>query len=476
MKILFAASEASPFFVADGPGVMTGGLPPALRRRQAEIRAVLPLYEDLSGEWREKLVFITSFVVPVGWRSQYCGLFELTWQDMTWYFLDNEYYFKRAGLYGFYDDGERFAFFSRAVLETLFHVDFAPDIVHCNDWQTALVPVYLNLYYRNIEKFASIKTVFTIHDIRRQCTYGSETLEETLGIGRENMHILEYRGAVNLTKGAIEAADVISTVSPTYAREILDPVSSCGLDDFLQKKQGKLYGILNGIDISGYSPLTDPHIAANYGLDDFSEGKRACKEALREEFGLECDRAPLFAVASPFTEDRGLGLLLDAAEDLVGYGVQLVVMGYGGKEAEDFFSGLAHRRAGKAGTCIGFDRVLERQIYAGSDVFLLPSQMEPCGFEQMAALRYGAVPVARRTGGLRDTIRDNAEGTGNGFTFDAYTSRDMLGACLRAKDVYHREEAWTGLVRRAMRCDNSWSTSATRYIDMYQRTLCQLTY
>ena len=184
MKILFAASEASPFFVADGPGVMTGGLPPALRRRQAEIRAVLPLYEDLSGEWREKLVFITSFVVPVGWRSQYCGLFELTWQDMTWYFLDNEYYFKRAGLYGFYDDGERFAFFSRAVLETLFHVDFAPDIVHCNDWQTALVPVYLNLYYRNIEKFASIKTVFTIHDIRRQCTYGSETLEETLGSGR----------------------------------------------------------------------------------------------------------------------------------------------------------------------------------------------------------------------------------------------------------------------------------------------------
>jgi starch synthase len=285
------------------------------------------------------------------------------------------------------------------------------------------------------------------------------------------MHILEYGGAVNLTKGAIEAADAVSTVSPAYAREILTPAFSCGLDDFLQKKRSKIFGILNGINISAYNPLTDPYIAVDYGIDDCEAGKRTCKKALREEFGLEEDDSPLASFASPFTEDRGIGLLRDAARELLGCGIQLIVAGNGDSASEKFFGDLSLRSRGRVGTHIGFSNELERRIYAGSDIFLIPSQVEPCGFEQMAALRYGTVPVARKTGGLRDTVRDNADSLGNGFTFDDYGVRGMLVSCLRARNAYRQKEEWKGLVQRAMRCDNSWATSATKYIDMYHQVM-----
>ncbi|MDR1508333.1 MAG: glycogen synthase [Synergistaceae bacterium] len=470
MQILFAASEAHPFFVSDSDGVMTGGLPAALHRRGAAVSAVLPLYGDLSAEWRGKLKYITSFTVPVGWRNQYCGLFELNWRDMTWYFLDNEYYFKRLGLYGFYDDGERFAFFSRAILEMLFHTRLGPDILHCNGWQTALVPIYLNLFYRNIGKFARLKAIFTIHDIKRQYTAPTNILEGTFGIGREDMHVLEYGGVVNLTKGAIEASDLVSTLSPSYAGELLDPAYGCGLDDFLQKKQHKIHGILGGIDISDYNPLTDPYIPANYCVNNISEGKSACKKALREEFGLEEGPSPVIGMVSDFTEDKGLDLIMPVADEMIDLGVQLAIVGSGDGKYEKFFTELAIRRRGEAGAHIGDSEALARIIYAGSDIFLMPSRTEPCGFGQMAALRYGTVPVVRETGGLRDTVRENSDGRGNGFTFAAYDSRDMLSACLRARNLYYGGgDGWACMVLRAMRCDNGWAAAAQEYMDMYSR-------
>ncbi|MDR1021149.1 MAG: glycogen synthase [Synergistaceae bacterium] len=472
MEILFAASEARPFFVSDSDGVMTGGLPPALHRRGATVSAVLPLYLDLDADWRGKLKYVTSFTVPVGWRNQYCGLYELSWRGMTWYFLDNEYYFKRPGLYGFYDDGERFAFFSRAILEMPFHTGIAPDILHCNDWQTALAPIYLNMYYRDHEKFAELKAIFTIHDIRRQYTAPTNTLEEAFGIGRENMHVLEYGGAVNLTKGAIEASDLVSTLSPSYAGELLDPAYGCGMDDFLQKKRHKIRGILGGIDISEYNPMTDPQIPANYGISDSTEGKSACKKALRKKLGLKEDISPIIGMVTKFTPDRGIDLIMPVADELLDSGVQLAVMGSGDEKYEDFFTELVSRRDGAVGAYIGKSDELARVIFAGSDIFLMPSQTEPCGFGQMAALRYGTVPVVRETGGLRDTVWENSGETGNGFTFAAYDSREMLSACLRARDLYYDgKDGWAGMVRRAMRCDNGWSAAAEKYMDMYKRAM-----
>ncbi len=294
MKILFAASEAYPFFASGGLGDVAGSLPLALRRRRAGVRVILPLYGDMKAEWRQKLKYITNFTVPVGWRNQYCGLFGLSHAGVTFYFLDNEYYFKRAGLYGFYDDGERFAFFSRAILETLFYVNYRPDIIHCNDWQTALVPVYLNLYYRHLEPYAGIKTVFTIHNIQYQGQYGSEIMEETIGIGRRSAHVVEYDGVVNYMKGAIESADRVTTVSPTYAEEILDPWYGHGLDDFLRKKQYKLCGILNGIDTTVYDPAADANIAQNYSADTLAAGGHGKPPggAQGPGFGAPCGRQP----------------------------------------------------------------------------------------------------------------------------------------------------------------------------------------
>lgn len=467
MNILFASSEAYPFFVSGGLGDVAGSLPVALRRRKANVRVILPLYGDMQPEWRKKLKYITNFTVPVGWRNQYCGLFELTKQGVTYYFLDNEYYFKRKGLYGFFDDGERFAFFSRAILETLFHVDYQPDLIHCNDWQTALVPVYLNLYYRHLEKYTAIKTVFTIHNIQYQGKYGLEILEETIGIGRKDAHIVEYDGIVNYMKGAIECADRVSTVSPTYAVEILDPWYSHGLDDFLRKKQFKLCGILNGIDTEVYNPATDTAIAKNYTIEDFAVNKPLCKKQLLEEFNLPDNGQPLMGMVTRLVSHKGLDLVRHVADNIVTSGMQLVILGSGDFEYESFFQELAARHSQQFGVRIGFIPTLARQIYAGSDIFLMPSKSEPCGLAQMVALRYGTIPLVRETGGLRDTITDSGDGKGNGFTFSSYNAYDMQTACFRAKEGYAQTKGWNLLIERAMKCDNSWSASAKKYMDMF---------
>lgn len=467
MNVLFASSEAYPFFTSGGLGEVAGSLPIALRRRKTSIRVILPLYGELGEEWRKKLKYITNFTVPVGWRNQYCGLFELTRHGVTYYFLDNEYYFKRRGLYGFYDDGERFAFFSRAILETLFYIDFNPDIIHCHDWQTALVPVYLNLYYRHLEKYASIKSVFTIHNIQYQGKYGLELLEETIGIGRKDAHTVEYDGDVNYMKGAIECADKVTTVSPTYAREILDPWYSHGLDDFLRKKEYKLCGILNGIDVEVYNPETDPNIAKNYNTETFLEGKAACKKELREIFNLEERDSPIIGMVTRLVTHKGLDLVRHVIDNMISNDIQFVILGSGDRAFEGFFNELAVRRGSMFGVKIGFIPEIARKVYAGSDMFLMPSKSEPCGLAQMVALRYGTVPVVRQTGGLNDTIRDSGDGTGNGFTFVSYNAYDMQTACFRAKEGYLGKKGWNVLIERDMKCDFSWAASAREYIRMY---------
>ncbi len=471
MKILFVASEAYPFFSSGGLGDVAGSLPAALKQNKASIRVILPLYGDLSDEWRKKLRYITNFTVSVGWRSQYCGLFELSHNGVTYYFLDNEYYFKRRGLYGFYDDGERFAFFSRAVLEALFHTDFSPEIVHCHDWQTGLVPVYLNLYYRSLEKFSSIKAVFTIHNLQYQGHYGQEILEEALGIGRKDAHLLEYDHDVNFLKGALECADKITTVSPTYAKEILDPWFGHGMDFFLQKKAYKLCGILNGIDTEVYNPATDPSLAKNYDHESFLEGKAACKKDLRKEFGLSESNAPIIGMVSRLVDHKGFDLVCQVADNLVENGFQFVLLGSGEYEYEQFFEEFSQRHPKNVGVRIGFIPKLARKIYAGADIFLMPSKAEPCGLSQLVALRYGTVPVVRFTGGLHDTIHDSFEGDGNGFVFSGYNSHEMEEACLRAKEGFANTEGWKALVQRGMQCDYSWNRSAIEYLDMYKEVL-----
>ena len=468
MNVLFCASEATPFAKSGGLGDVAGALPKALVKDGVDCRVVLPLYGDL--KFRDELNYVTNFSVPVGWRSQYCGLFTAVRDGVTFYFLDNEYYFKRSGLYGFYDDGERFAFFSRACLEMLFYTDFVPDVINCNDWQTALTSVYLNLYYRHLDKFSRIKTVFTIHNIQYQGKYGLDILEDTCGIGNRDAHILEYDGCANFMKGAIETADKISTVSPTYAQEILDPWFSHGLDGLLRQKQYKLCGILNGIDVVVNDPATDPTLAANYDVNTVQDGKPICKKAMLEQFGMDQDGSPVMGMVTRLVGHKGLDLVRSVAEGLLQQGIQLVILGSGEHGYEAFFNDLAYRHPGRVGVYIGFNATLAQQIYAGSDIFLMPSKSEPCGLSQMVACRYGAVPVVRETGGLKDSIKDSGDGQGNGFTFANYSAHDLYQACWRAKEGYW-QEGWMTLVKRAMSCDFSWDVSAKSYAQMYEQVV-----
>ena len=428
MNVLFASSEAYPFFTSGKLGDMTGSLARALKRLSIDIRVILPLYKDMKSEWRKRLRYITNFTVPVGWRNQYCGLFELLINGVYYYFLDNEYYFKRSGFYGFYDDGERFAFFSRAILETIRHIDFTPQIIQCNDWQTALTPVFLNLNYREMQKFSHIKTIFTIHSIQYQGKYSPEIAEGVLGIEDENFNLVEYDGLVNYMKGAIESADMISTVSPTYAREILEPWFGCGMDSFLREREYKLHGILSGIDTDEYNPMKDMIIASQYDASSFKEGKNKCKGQLQRIFDLEQINVPLIGMVTHFVSHKGHDLLISAADDIINKGMQLVILGYGDSVYEQFFKELTARHRGKCSLRIGFLPDIARNVYAGSDMFLMPSRFESCGLAQMLALRYGSIPIVRATGGLRDTVKDGE----NGFVFSGYNADEMRDACFRA--------------------------------------------
>ncbi len=471
MKVLYAASEALPFMASGGLGDVAGSLPQALRKRLIGCRVVMPLYDTIKQELKDTMKFITHISVPVAWRRQYCGIFEAKHNGVIYYLLDNQYYFKRDTIYGHYDDAERFAFFSRAILEIIPHIDFKPDIIHCNDWQTALTPVYYSAMYANSPGYENIKTIFTIHNIQYQGIYGKELIGDVLGIPAEKTSLIEYDGCVNFMKGAIECADRVTTVSSSYADEILDPWYSHGLDSILNERRYKLSGILNGIDTVGYDPETDKMICKNYSADNPS-GKKDNKTELQQIMNLPVrNDVPIIGMVTRLVSHKGLDLVKAILDELLATSeMQLVVLGSGDYEYESFFRSIAEKYPEKVGLRIGFVPELARKIYAGADMFLMPSKSEPCGLSQMVALRYGTVPIVRETGGLRDSITDCGDGIGNGFTFKSYNAHDMLDAIRRGLTLYYNGD-WNELVVRALNCDFSWGRSANTYIKLYKDLL-----
>ena len=467
MNILFAASEALPYVASGGLADVAGSLPSAIVKKGHDCRVVIPLYKCISAEMRASLTFLTNITVDVSWRKQYCGIFTGIYKGVTYYFIDNEYYFGRDGIYGFYDDCERFVFYSRAVLEMIRCIDFKPDIIHANDWQAAMIPVYYQIFYKYQQGYENIHTIFTIHNIQYQGKYGKEVLNELMGIPLYHTGLLEYDGCVNMMKGAIETADKITTVSPIYAWEILDPWYSHGLDRALNTKQYKLCGFLNGIDVDGYNPETDPAIPANYSVKNM-QGKAKCKQALLEELGLQDGDEPIIGIVTRFVSHKGIDLIRYVFEDILNLGYKFAILGSGEKIFEDFFKEMAWRHPGRVSVTLGFIPQLARRIYAGCDMFLMPSQSEPCGLAQMVAMRYGTLPIVRETGGLRDTVRDGGGENGNGFTFKTYNAHDMLGACNRAKIAYDDKPRWKALQKTAMESDFSWNVSAELYLGLYR--------
>ena len=473
MKVLYVASEALPFMASGGLGDVAGSLPQALRKRLIGCRVVMPLYDTIKQELKDKMTFVTNISVPVAWRRQYCGIFQAKHEGVIYYFIDNQYYFKRDTIYGHYDDAERFTFFARAVLEILPVVDFKPDIIHCNDWQSALTPVFYTTLYSKDPWYQGIKTVFTIHNIQYQGTYGMELVNDVIGLNPADTSVVEYDGDVNFMKGAIECADKVTTVSPSYAGEILDPWYSHGLDTILRERQWKLQGILNGIDIINYDPETDKAISKNYSVKDVKAGKAANKADLQKAMGLpEKPDTPIIGLVSRLVSHKGLDLIKGILDELLSTtDVQVAVLGSGDWQYENFFKEMQAKYPDKLAATIGFIPALSRKVYAGSDLFLMPSKSEPCGLSQMIALRYGTVPIVRETGGLRDSITDSGDGQGNGFTFKTYNAHDMLGAIRRGLDAYWNKDNWDVLVDRAMNSDYSWGKSANEYIKMYKEVL-----
>lgn len=472
MKVLYCTSEAQPFAATGGLAEVAGSLPQSLRIRMIGCRVVMPLYEDIPQELRDNMKFVTSLSVPVAWRRQYCGIFRARINGVIFYFIDNQYYFKRHGLYGHYDDAERFAFLSRAALEMLPYIDFKPDIIHCNDWQTALVPVYYSIFYSKSDWYQGIKTIFTIHNIQYQGKYGKEIVEDVLGIPQDDLPILEYDNCVNFLKGAVECANRVTTVSPTYAQEILDPWFSYGLENILLKRSWKLSGILNGIDTNAYDPETDKNLFANYSANDLS-GKAKDKADLQKSLNLVQDpQVPIISMVTRMVSQKGIDLVKESLDSIMTEtNAQFVILGSGDWEYENFFKDVQSRYPDRICSCFGFIPELSHKIYAGTDIFLMPSKSEPCGLSQMIALRYGTIPVVRETGGLKDSIRDSGDGEGYGFTFKSYDSADMLIAVKRALKGFENKEGWQLLIKRAMQCDFSWGHSANEYIRLYRNLL-----
>lgn len=467
MRILYAASEALPFIASGGLADVAGSLPVALNAAGNDCRVVMPLYSTIKKDLRDSLKFICEFSVPVSWRNQYCGVYEGKANGVTYYLIDNEYYFKRNTIYGHYDDAERFAYFSRAILEMLAHIDFKPDVMNCNDWQTALVPVFYNVYYKHLDEYKNIKTVFTIHNIQYQGQYGMDVCGDILGLPDYLKSIVEYDGCVNFMKGAFECADKITTVSPTYAEEILHPYFSHGLDPVLSGLQYKLTGFLNGIDQNVYNPETDPAIPAHYNAEN-KAGKAVCKRELLKEMGLPDGKEPVIGIVTRLVSHKGLDLVKCVFEEMVHLGYKFTILGSGEKIYEDFFREMAFRYPDRVAVTIGFIPDLAHRIYAGADLFLMPSQSEPCGLAQMVSLRYGTIPIVRETGGLKDSIKDCGGKGGNGFTFKTYNAHDMLDATVRARAYYDQRMKWGKLVSHALREDFSWNRSAQLYIGLYK--------
>ena len=476
MKLFFAASEVAPFIKTGGLADVAGSLPNALAKLGHDVRVILPLYSAIPAMWRRQMTFLKSFHFPLSWRNAYCGLFSLAYQGLTYYFIDNEYYFQREGLYGQFDDGERFAYFSRAVIETPGQLDWAPDVIHCNDWQTSLVPVYLLEARHREPLLMHTKSVFTIHNIEYQGQFDRNILGDVLGLDesyfREDM--LSYYGDVNLVKGAIYAADYITTVSPTYAKELQYAFYAHGLEGVIADNYHKFTGILNGIDMEHNNPATDPFLPAPYSAADPS-GKAACKAALQEKLGLNVDPdVPIIACISRLVAHKGYELVTAAFPKILEHYVQFVVLGTGDWGIESFFRMAAQEYPGRVSANLMYSAELASQIYAGADLLLMPSISEPCGLSQMIAMRYGTVPIVRLTGGLKDSVPsyNPTTGTGLGFTFGSITPGDLLGAIDRGLEAYETDRPnWTSLMKRGMTTDFSWDQSAAAYEKVYQQVM-----
>ena len=473
LRVLFAAFEAAPFVKTGGLGDVAASLPGAVQCPTIDIRVVLPKLRQIPAKYQEKMQFICSFYVPLGWRNQYCGLFELRQGGVTWYFLDNEYYFGRDGAYGYFDDGERMAFFSKAVCECCRYLpDFFPDILHCNDWHTALATVFLREFYRYAPGYNNIRTVFTIHNLKFQGQYDPYILGDILGLhGVEaaRSQLLRDGGkCVNYVAGAVCYADRVTTVSPTYANEICTQYFGEGLQDLFLQKRDRLSGILNGIDTVSYNPATDRAIVHNYTDPD---GKAENKLSLQQELGLDVDaHVPLCACVSRLTEQKGFDLLNAVAEELLSC-AQIVVLGTGEKGYEDYYRSLERAHPGRFSAQIRFSESLSRRVYAGADIFLMPSRFEPCGLSQMISMRYGTVPVVRQTGGLADSVEpyNRYTGEGTGFGFMNYNAHELLFTAQEACRLYTDSPvAWGNLAAQAMAQDFSWHNSALAYRELYR--------
>ncbi len=470
-KILFVASEAAPFIATGGLAEVIGSLSKAIAADDRfDVRVIIPLYQDIRKEYRKDFRFIGNIFVPLSWRNQYCGIFEYVKDNVTFYFVDNEYYFKRPGCYGYYDDGERFAFFCRGVMEILGFLNFYPDILHCHDWQAALAALYLKTIYCYRPEYQFIKAVFTIHNIEYQGKYSLDILEDLFGISYDYKNLVEFDRCINLMKGAIECCERFSTVSPTYAMEIKDPYYSHGLDPIVRRNEFKLCGILNGIDPDYYDPATDKALFANYSADDVAP-KAVCKEELQRMLNLPVKpETPIIAMISRLVGHKGFDLVKEVIEQALRQDIQFVLLGTGDSVYENYFSDLARRYPGKVVSVISFNSDLSRKIYSGADIFLMPSKSEPCGLSQMISSRYGTIAIVRETGGLKDSITPYGAG-GNGFTFRDYNAYDMLYVINEAIGVYHNKEEWMKLVRKAMTTDFTWSRSATYYEDLFMSML-----
>ena len=475
MQIVFASAECAPFVKTGGLGDVAGSLPAALVRAGAEVIVMVPKYATIKDEYKAQMEHFADFYVSLGWRNEYCGLEKLEHDGVTYMFVDNERYFARDYPYGFFDDGERFAFFSKAITESLQHLPagFECDILHCNDWQTALAPVFLREFYQGLPLYDRVKTVFSIHNVAFQGQFSDTVMEDILGVAHIPAAASQLRCdacSINYMLGALHYADAITTVSPTYAGEIQTPEFGEGLDGVLRERSYALQGILNGIDVAGFDPATDKRIAANYTIDDRS-GKAVCKAKLQEELGLEVrDDRPLMVMVTRLTRQKGMDLVMYALDRILPGGVQVAVLGTGDRDYEDGLRYFQDKYPGTMAARIEFDPALSQRMYAAADMFLMPSKFEPCGLSQIIAMRYGTLPIVRETGGLKDTVIPYNEftGEGTGFSFSNFNGDEMGDAVFRAARLFwDNREAWNQLVTQAMSQDFSWTRSADKYLDLY---------
>ena len=475
MKILFAASECVPFIKTGGLADVVGALSPVLAQKGVDVRVMVPLYASIPEKWTSQMKSECEFEVELGWRRQYCGVKSLEYQGVTFYFIDNHFYFGRSYIYGLGgDEYERFGFFCRAVIDALPHLGFKPDVVHCHDWQTGMVPALLKIQYAHFPFYQDMKTVYTIHNLQYQGVFPIKAVQDTLGLGDSlfTSDKLECYGCANYMKAGLVYADELTTVSPSYADEIQTAFYGERLDGLLRARKGQLSGILNGIDVDDYDPAKDPMIYANYDPYHLG-GKEYCKQELQKELGLNVDpNAPIVGIISRLSNQKGLDLVECVIRELMDTGIQMVVLGMGEAKYTNLFSWAESEYPGRLAARFAMNHQLAHRIYAGADMFLMPSQFEPCGLSQMIALRYGTVPIVRETGGLRDTVLSYNKFTdeGNGFSFFNYNAHDMLHTVRRAVHYYkNNREVWYKLIVRGMTGDYSWYSSATKYMDMYER-------